>query len=304
MSLIKLLWKISLIYALFVTPLWADNIKCLDTVNQINKDYETYNEVASQHLDWMNLSWLESNLGNPEIRKNIFNQTEYKWQCNPSTSITANINPDTKKIDSLATAVEVNSVTSGLTINFINSTATSYKVGLPSKVTSEKVSASPTPVETHSTNAVKGPSSIVVTSHPPSTAIPSYNKKFGTSVNTVNELEIDMTKRTKDYAEKLLSCTPGNYQYAYVMGDVIYVTSTIKGKQGDHCLMESSYPLGNATISSVCQIPNQELPGATKEILELVKTEQTVSPETVKNASEKSVFEKNCTVNITGLRAE
>jgi hypothetical protein len=318
---IKYLSKLALSYFLLVPASWAtDFTKCTDLGNQIYKDFKAYPEVAKQPLNWLKLAWLEENLGKPKISKTEQDQTHYEWLCE-KTAFAATINSKTNQMEEFQGIIELTTTAWMFTIDFKNLTAVSMELPLSSpndngkssnnespKVEAKILSQEDPSMAPQSTNSMKAPTptstskpvSFTISTRASDAAIPNYNTKFGTSVKNTQELEIDISKRLKVYADKLLSCTPGNYEYPYALGEVIYVTSTIKGKQEDNCLMESSYSAGNGTVSSICRIPTADLPEAAKEILALAKTEITVTKESAKDAANSpKVFEKNCSGNMT-----
>lgn len=87
-----------------------------------------------------------------------------------------------------------------------------------------------------------------------------YNKIYNTSVQNLDQLQADMTKRITDYSEKLRACTPGTYQFTFAGTHLTYIKSTIIGKHGDLCLTETSYLMksqGNYTVK--CEFQPQTL---------------------------------------------
>jgi hypothetical protein len=56
--------------------------RCTSIVEQIKNDITRYSIFfSSQQLDWMNFSWLQSNLGPGQATHLSQNRTAYEWQC-------------------------------------------------------------------------------------------------------------------------------------------------------------------------------------------------------------------------------
>jgi hypothetical protein len=128
----------------------------------------------------------------------------------------------------------------------------------------------------------------------------TYNKTFGTSVNNITDLQADMTNRITFYANKLTACTPGNYRYTFVLSDIIYVTSHIKGKQNNRCLVDTFSSLGEAIgdVSVSCQMPPKDL----IQIAMIYPAFTVINSKNPPNLEDfKGTFEKNCKVTTSGL---
>jgi hypothetical protein len=72
-----------LAFAFLLTPAFAQQVSpCLTITTQINADLNKYAaDIKTQQLPWMQLSWLQKELGEVAAKKIADNQSEYEWHC-------------------------------------------------------------------------------------------------------------------------------------------------------------------------------------------------------------------------------
>jgi len=278
---------LSIVTLFFISNGWAESSHCIATLKQINNDYIKYgNSITSHDLSWMKVAWLENNLGHPKVAKNELNQIQYTWKCNSNDFMVAQISADHAKINNLNG--QISSDEGAQAFNIDLPVPSIPQNGLPNQATSSTTNKDYTVVEvTEGPMTITYPNGTTKTIQPkPGKApmlqkveiqpikpivikespqmeeegtkedIADYNKTFNTSFKNEEELKVDAKKRADAFLTKLKSCIPGDY--TFFQGAVL--TSTIKGKQGDVCLVDISMSLAGVGVYSLsCAFQPQNL---------------------------------------------
>ncbi len=91
--------------------------QCENICDQISGDVNHFSSsLSSQHLTWMNLAWLEKQLGKPAKTNSTQSQMQYKWQCKETDSyisLIVNSNATLVRIDGACNSAAGSSIFSG-----------------------------------------------------------------------------------------------------------------------------------------------------------------------------------------------
>lgn len=170
----------------------------------------------SQQLDWLSFDAIVSVLGQGKKATSSNGDTQYDWSCaaDAANSLRITIGKEAK----IATISGKYSDDNGAEV-FSNRIVQENK-----KELSEKEA--------------------VITRSNDLTSF--YKEYFKTNITSFDQVQEEALSRVKSFYKVVRNCTPGIYQYMVVdlVGAVFY-TSTIKGKQNNLCLVESTFVVPN-----------------------------------------------------------
>jgi hypothetical protein len=170
----------------------------------------------SQQLNWLSLDAIVRVLGQGKAATSSNGDTQYDWSCSADTANSLSITIG--KEGKIATLTGKYSDDNGSEV-FSNRIVQEKKQELSEK---EAVIARSNDLTSF------------------------YKEYFKTNTTSFDQVKVDALSRVRRFYAFVRSCTPGTYQYMVVdLPGTVFYTSTIKGKQNDICLVESTFVVPN-----------------------------------------------------------
>ncbi len=252
---------------------------CENLVRQIDTDGKKYGQnrfTDKKDLPWMNLGWLQVQLGTPSSSKasdNLYKWDNYQLLQSVDGSVGSNGNfPGATLPTSPEEAIKV----LGQPKNIDRTEYTKYewrcsgdtKLSVfadvdnqldyvegsyclqPNNCTDFSFALNPQKImPIRNVTAAISVTKISTPTPAPTSAqldIPAYNQHFHTNFTTEQQVQQDMIQHMKTYYLNLRNCTAGEYQLGVNVGEqTIFATGTIKGKQNDLCMVQEETHIGN-----------------------------------------------------------
>jgi len=223
-------------FLLALIPIITHATSCRDVTNTINEDIIKYaSSLPNQLLPWMNLSWLQEQLGTVNAKETTTNQVEYVWHCENDAGY-------------LIAATDKN----GNLVNIKGEYASNDGSGLfstpisPNHPQHEFNQAIETIKTAPSTLPITEIGQIQAQADAKALAIKlnNYNEYFKSSLQTQEQLTTDISSKIKTYYLNLRQCIPGTYQYATpILQNLLFNTSIIHHQQEGLCIVETTYDI-------------------------------------------------------------
>lgn len=247
---------------------------CLPLVNKIYKEINSHSSpLLPNQFPWMQLSWLEKNLGNQYQKESLDNKVQYTWHCTEGDaflSITMNANHQITNLNGQYSTEEG----SGLFSSLMPVSYAPPPPPMPSPPPPESVSFKPVapqikPIEHPSRTKVIVLEQEKTSDHYLNLKLTSYNEIFKTSFTTKEQILNDNLKRLRKYSANLRHCNTGNYSYAILQHSgryVLYFSSIKKKLKKNVCLVETSFNLEGKKIAWICRFTPHDVVTAAARI--------------------------------------
>lgn len=235
--------------AFILHPLLANADSCRRITSTINHDLtRNASNLKNKNFDWMNLVWLQQQLGTADEKNIVNGKTKYHWRCKPDGSYLVAV------VDIAGNIVRVSGE--------YNSDEGSgmFAAHLPNKDVSPEIIKTDPPKP-----QIKLSATTII---PAATAnaelngkLTEYNEHYKTSFQTETELQNDILQRIKNYYSSLRVCQQGTYEYAIpIMQHFLYQTSSITAKSEGRCQVKTSYVISQVgNIDLKCNYQPQSL---------------------------------------------
>ncbi|TAK72347.1 MAG: hypothetical protein EPO11_10165 [Gammaproteobacteria bacterium] len=273
----------------------ANASSCEDIVNRMSRDINKYTGSLQQHhFSWMNVSWLQRQLGEGHEKKITDNQIQYEWRCGEESDTFLLVETNQAKAIRDIQGEYSSSEGSGL---FSAHFDPPLQPVMPVKKTPDTK-----PVVQ---NKIILPAPAPVNDKPVTLAqnIQAYNRRFNTTIQNADQLQEDIVAKLKNYAANLRQCKPGIYRYT-VPGfpSLLFFTSLIQGYQNNHCVVDTAYQLLGNNMLIKCQYQPQSLMMFTDIYAEILSKIGDTAEKRAQAENEKVVV-NDCQVLVKGRKA-